>query len=131
MAPRDSTPPDPRRTESELLSGLLALYDQERQIYQRVLELSLRQGAIIAQGGALSAIQAVLEQKNACLEAIRRLEAAQVPLKREWEGGRARWSAAGRARLHAALQGVGRQIEEILRCEERNDMQLIHNAREF
>jgi hypothetical protein len=131
MAPRSSSPPETVRTEADLLARLLGLYDQERQIYIRVLDLSRQQGAIIAQGGPLSRVQAVLEQKNACLEAVRRLEAAEQRHKREWEQGRSRWSATGKARLHAALQAVGALIEDILRCEERNDMQLIEQAKEF
>lgn len=131
MGPRSSSPPEAARAEADLLARLLSLYDQERQIYIRVLDLSRQQGAIIAQGGALSRVQAVLEQKNACLEAVRRLETAERHHKREWEQGRARWSAAGKARLHAALQAVSGLIEDILRCEERNDMQLIEQAKEF
>lgn len=117
------------RTEGELLQRLLALYEEERQIYRRVLELSRRQGEIVRSGGSLAEVRRVLEQKKNCLEIIGRLELTERRNKQDWERRRLDFTRAGRNRLQDALNQVTRLIEEILTCEEQNDLYLIEQAR--
>jgi hypothetical protein len=117
------------RTEGELLQRLLGLYEEEQQIYRRVLELSHRQGEIVRNGGSLAEVRRVLEQKKNCLEIIGRLEVMEKRNKQDWERRRLDFSRAGRNRLQDALNQVTRLIEEILTCEEQNDLYLIEQAR--
>ena len=129
MAPQPTTASDMLGRESTLLERLLVLYTQEQRVYREVLELSRRQGEIVASGGTIEQVRRVLERKNACLEAIRHLEGTEQQTKTAWEAGRDRWSAAARARLHQALQEVGQLIEEILLGEEANDRHLLQLTR--
>ncbi len=68
------------------------------------------------------------QQKKTCLEIVGRLELTERNAKIEWERGRSKWTAAGRNRLHMALKRVTDLIEEILVCEEHNDIHLIEQA---
>ncbi len=129
MAPQPTTAGDMLGQEKRLLDRLLVLYTQEQGVYREVLELSRRQGEIVASGGTVEQVRRVLERKNACLEAIRHLEGTEQQAKAAWETGRDGWSAAARARLHQALQEVGQLIEEILLCEEANDRHLLQLTR--
>ncbi len=131
MAPAVSTTPEANRLEAEVLRGLLSLYQDEQQIYAQVLELSRRQGEALEQGASMQEIRGLLETKKNCLNTIRRLETTQADSKLAWERGRKSWSVGGRARLNSALTTVGRIIEEILACEERNDMTLIQLTRDL
>jgi len=120
-----------RGHEHVLLDRLLDLYDEERQVYGRVLELSRQQGRMVRDGAALREVRRVLEQKKACLELVARLELTERGSKAAWEQGRHRWSAEGRAALHGAIRRVTDVIEEILACEEANDLEMIALAREM
>lgn len=123
-----STPESPR-SEGDLLDRLLNLYEEERQLYTRVLELSRDQGETVGRGGSLASVRRILEQKKECLDLIGRLELTEHRTKVEWEKGRQHWSAASRRRLHEAIQEVTKVIEEILICEEKNDLILIEQTR--
>lgn len=122
---------DIRQAEAEILDRLLGLYEEERLVYHRILELSRNQGELLRQGAPLGNVRRLLDQKKVCLETIRRLELTEARSKQDWERGQHHWSAAGKARLHGALRRVGELIEDILQCEESNDMVLIGQAREF
>jgi hypothetical protein len=133
MASRSTPVPEPgpvpgAKPERELLQRLLGLYEEEKQIYRQVLDLSREQGEIVRRGGSLREVRAVLEQKKRCLEIIARLELMERRNKQEWERRRSEFSRANRLRLQTALDQVSALIEEILICEERNDMDLIEQA---
>ena len=128
MEPRLSSVLERNPQEEEILGHLLGMYAEESQVYRRILELSHKQGQIISDGGNLTDIRRLLEQKKNCLEIIGRLEMAQQRTKSEWEKGRNRWSAGAKVRLNSALHDVSDLIEEILACEEKNDMDLIEQA---
>jgi len=129
MAPLLSTLPDQDRRERELLDRLLGLYAEEREIYARVLELSRQQGDVVRRGAPMGEVRRILEAKKECLEVIGRLEMTERVSKVEWETGRAAWSASSQATLHTALHEVSGLIEEILLCEEKNDLYLIEQTR--
>ncbi len=130
MAPAVSTTPDLNR-EAEILGSLLRLYEDEKQIYGQVLEVARQQGEALLRGDSLQKIRQLLETKKNCLDTIRRLEMTEVRNKQAWENGRNSWSTMGRAKLNVSLRTVGRVIEEILNCEERNDMILLEQTREI
>ncbi len=117
------------RPEGELLQRLLGLYAEERQIYGQVLELSRQQGEIMRQGAGLGEVRQVLQKKKNCLEIIGRLELMEKRNKQEWERRRQGFSRMNRNRLQNALDQVTGLIEEILTCEEANDLYLIEQAR--
>jgi len=121
--------PENRRSEQELLDRLLGLYEEERQLYARVLELSREQGETVNRGGSLASVRRILEQKKQCLDLIGRLELTEHRAKVEWEKGRQHWSSSGRRNLHDAVQEVAGLIEEILIREEKNDLILIEQTR--
>jgi len=121
--------PENRRSEQELLDRLLGLYEEERQLYARVLELSREQGETVNRGGSLASVRRILEQKKQCLDLIGRLELTEHRAKVEWEKGRQQWSSSGRRNLHDAVQEVTGLIEEILIREEKNDLILIEQTR--
>ncbi|MFN2370658.1 MAG: hypothetical protein ABR506_05810 [Candidatus Krumholzibacteriia bacterium] len=125
MAPLPSSTAERGRDEGRLLERLLGLYAEEHEVYGRVLELSRQQGRIVRTGGHLAEVRRVLEQKKACLDLVARLELTERGSKAAWEQGRRSWSPAGQARLHAALCGVTALIEDILACEEENDLEMI------
>lgn len=134
MASQTTMNAEPRATvavrpEGELLQRLLGLYDEERQLYSQVLELSRQQGEIMRQGGGLGEVRRVLEKKKNCLEIIGRLELMEKRNKQDWERRRQEFSRANRNRLQQALNQVTDLIEEILTCEEANDLYLIEQAR--
>ncbi len=108
-----------------MLGRLLGLYEEQRRVYRQVLELSRQQGEIVRAGGSLTKVRKVLQEKKRCLELIGRLDATNRKTRLTWETNRSRWSAAGKARLHAALAEVTDLIEDILACEEKNDLELI------
>lgn len=125
MAPQLSSTAEQASGEGGLLERLLALYEEERQVYDRVLELSRQQGRIVQDGGSLAEVRRVLEQKKSCLDLIARLELTERGSKAAWERGRPSWSPAGRAQLHTAICRVTALIEDILACEEENDLEMI------
>lgn len=128
MAPLPTTGSRPNPGESELLGRLLGLYEEERQVYRRIHELTLQQGEQLRRGLPLGEIRRILQQKKSCLEVIGRLEMTERSTKARWEQGRAQWSGAGKARLQQALQEVADLIEEILVAEEKCDLYLIEQA---
>ena len=133
MASQTFTVPEPGsalapRPEGELLQRLLGLYAEEKQIYAEVLDLSRRQGEIVRAGGSLVDVRRVLEKKKKCLEIINRLEMMEKRNKQEWERRRQEFSRGSRLQLQQALNQVSGLIEEILECEERNDLDLIEQA---
>ena len=129
MAPMPLSPPEVLRSEEELLQRLLGLYEEERQLYGEVLQLSRQQGETIGRGGSLASVRRILEQKKGCLDLISRLELMEHRTKVDWERGRQGWSATGRRTLHEAVQSVTQLIEEILVCEEKNDLLIIEQTR--
>ena len=121
--------PETPHTEESLLDRLLGLYEEERELYAQVLQLSRAQGEAIGGGGSLSAVRRILERKKGCLDLIGRLELTEHRTKVAWEKGRSGWSTAGRRKLHEAVQDVAGLIEEILVAEEKNDLILIDQTR--
>lgn len=125
-----SAPPIERtRSEEELLERLLNLYQEESDLYEQVLELSRQQGEAVSRGGSLASVRRLLEKKKGCLDLVGRLELTEHRTKVAWEKGRAGWSSSSRRQLHDAVQEVTRLIEEILICEEKNDLILIEQTR--
>ena len=125
-----SAPPIERtRSEEELLERLLNLYQEESDLYEQVLELSREQGEAISRGGSLAGVRRILEKKKGCLDLVGRLELTEHRTKVAWEKGRAGWTSNSRRQLHDAVQEVTRLIEEILICEEKNDLILIEQTR--
>ena len=119
------TPAGPPADERRILDALVDLYEEERRLYLRVLDLTHQQGEIVRTGGAFGEVTAVLEEKKSCLSTISALDRTEQERKMAWQRGRDRWSAAGRKRLHASLSAVASVIEDIMACEERNDLDLI------
>ena len=128
MALQLTRPADAADRESRLLGRLIGLYEEECQVYSRILELSRQQGELLRRPAPFKEIQSLLEQKKGCLEVIARLEAMEGRNKAEWEQGRDLWSARSRGQLNQSLQRVADLIEEILTVEEQNDMVLIQQA---
>ncbi len=129
MAQVLSTPPETLRGEDELFKRLNGLYEEQRQIYSQILELSRQQGEFVRRGSNLTEIRQLLQKKNVCLEIIKRLELTERSAKIQWQQGRRRWSAVSQASLNLTLQKVGTLIEEILLCEEKNDQEFIKQMR--
>jgi DNA-binding transcriptional MerR regulator len=128
MAPQVTTTPDLKGREDLLLRRLLGLYQEEIQVYGQILQLSRQQGHMIQQGLPLAEIRKILDQKKKCLDLISRLEATERQAKQAWDNGRHQWSARGRSQLHQMLGRVGELIEQILICEEENDLHLIQQT---
>jgi hypothetical protein len=129
MAVSPAPLPDARPGEEDLLDRLLGLYEEERELYRQVLQLSREQGSAISHGASLASVRRILERKKACLDLIGRLELTEHRTKVTWEKGRHGWSTAGRRLLHDAIQEVAGLIEEILVAEEKNDLMLIDQTR--
>jgi len=110
------------------VESLLQLCEDERRLYERVLEHARRQGEIVRQGGGLAALRRILGAKRACLEEIARLEAAQGVVRANAAGGPDAWSPSDQARLHVARARIATLVEEILACEDRNDRELLDQA---
>lgn len=121
--------PEPRDTEDALLDRLLGLYEEERELYREILQLSREQGETVTRGGSLASVRRILERKKKCLDLIGRLELTEHKTKVAWEKGRGGWSTGGRRQLHDAVQEVALLIEEILVAEEKNDLILMETTR--
>ena len=129
MAQALFTTPDSEKMELELFRRLQGLYEEQRQIYGQVLELSRQQGQLVRRGSNLSEIRQLLQKKNVCLEIIKRLELTERSAKIEWEQGKRHWSAQSQTSLNQILVQVSNLIEEILVCEEKNDQEFIKQMR--
>jgi len=129
MALLISTSAETAASERRLLDRLLGLYAEQERLYGEVLDLSRRQRELIQAGAPLVEVRAVLEQKKSRLQTISRLDLAEARCKDQWRDGRRSWSAEGRTRLHRALEAVGRVIEDILVCEQENDLELLQQSR--
>ncbi|MBD3221071.1 hypothetical protein GF314_07480 [bacterium] len=129
MAPSPISNAEPGPVEQRLLDRLLGMYAEQQALYDEVLALSRRQRTLVREQAPLSEIRAVLERKQRHLATIRRLELAEHASKDRWQRDRTRWSASGRTRLHRKLEDLGRVIEEILACEEENDLELLQQCR--
>jgi hypothetical protein len=129
MAPSPTTSVDRRATERELLDRLLGMYTEQQALYGEILELSRRQREQVRQGAPLVSIRALLQRKQQLLDTVRRLELAERSSKDRWQRGRSGWTAAGRTSLHRKLEDVGQIIEDILACEEENDLELLQQCR--
>ncbi len=129
MAPALSTHPENMNREQNLFRRLHGLYEEERQIYGQVLELSRQQGELVRQGTNLGDIRQLLQKKNVCLEIIKRLEMTERSAKNEWEQGKRQWSVLNQTNLNKCLLDVSNLIEEILVCEEKNDQEFIQQMR--
>ncbi len=129
MAQALFTPPDSQPKEQDLFRRLHCLYQEQRQIYTQVLELSRQQGELVRRKSNLTEIRQLLQKKNVCLEIIKRLELTESSAKTEWEQGKRHWSASNQSRLNQTLHKVSSLIEEILVCEEKNDLEFIQQMR--
>lgn len=129
MAPSPITSTERRHVEHELLDRLLGMYDAQQGLYQEVLALSHRQRELVRQNAPLTEIRALLARKRDHLATIRRLELAEHRSKDHWQRERTTWSASGRTRLHRKLEDLGRLIEQILACEEENDLEFLQQCR--
>ena len=129
MAQALFTTPDSNKKEQELFRRLHSLYEEQRQIYGQVLELSRQQGELVRSRSNLTEIRQLLQKKNVCLEIIKRLELTERSAKIEWEQGKRHWSAFNQSSLNQTLQKVSTLIEEILVCEEKNDLEFIQQMR--
>ena len=129
MGLRHTTTTDGPALERQLLGRLLGLCDEQRTLYEEVLDLSRQQRELVRSGASLSDVRGVLERKKQRLDMIRRLDLTERDSKQRWREGRAGWSANGRTRLHHALADLGRIIEDILACEEETDLELLQQCR--
>jgi len=129
MAQALFTTPDSDLKEQELFRRLQGLYEEQRQIYGQVLDLSRQQGELVRRGSNLSEIRLLLQKKNACLEIIKRLELTERSAKIEWEQGKRHWTVQSQTSLNQILVQVSSLIEEILVCEEKNDQEFIQQMR--
>jgi len=115
--------------EGQLLDNLLGMYAQQHDLYQEILDLSRRQRDLVREGAPLGQIRGLLQRKKQRLDTIRGLEARADDSKDRWRRGRPGWSPSSRARLHRTLAELGRVIEDILTCEEENDLELLQQCR--
>ncbi len=129
MAPLLSTSAELAARERRLLNRLLSLYGEQERLYGEVLDLSREQRDLIREGVPLGRIRGLLAGKKSRLETISRMDVTEAESKDHWRRGRSSWSAGSRARLHRAIDSVGRVIEDILACEEENDRELLHQSR--
>ncbi len=129
MAPAPSIAPETLLSEQDMIRRLTALYQEQGEIYQQILELSRLQGEMVRGGRSLGEIRQVLQKKNVCLEIVKRLELTERQARRQWEEGKRRWSAGSQQVMNRALQNVGGLIEEILLVEEKNDQEFIKQMR--
>ncbi len=129
MAQALFTIPDSSQKEQDLFRRLHGLYEEQRQIYGQVLELSRQQGNLVHNRSNLSEIRQLLQKKNVCLEIIKRLELTERSAKIEWEQGKRHWSAFNQASLNQTLVKVSTLIEDILLCEEKNDLEFIQQMK--
>lgn len=129
MAPIASPVAEPAAPAGGVVDRLLQLYEEEKQLYARVLELSRNQHEVLRRGGGLAEVRQMLEAKRRCLEAVRRLESEAQNDRQAWTTGRGGWPVAARARMTVALRTVAKLIEETLAWEEKNDQILLEQAR--
>jgi len=120
-----ATMPAPDR----LVDRLLGLYAEEAGLYRRVRDLSRHQLEAVRGGAELAEVRRLLAEKKACLDSVDRLEQTEKQSKEIWRAERDRCRPESRGRLHRALQEITGLIEEIIRCEEKCDTELVRRAK--
>ncbi|MFO7653910.1 MAG: hypothetical protein R6X25_08830 [Candidatus Krumholzibacteriia bacterium] len=111
------------------MERLESLYREQATIYRRVREFGRTELEALRRGAPMAEIRNLLEQKKACLVDIGRLELTERRSKEQWRAGRAHWSPEAKARLHRSLREVSTVIEDIIRCEEMCDRELLGQCR--
>ncbi len=115
-------------TSTELGAQLADSYALEASIYERLLDLSRRQGELLAESGDVDACAGLFELKDELLRALAEIEEGIEPLKRRW------WSEdvepAAREGLNAQLDTILATIEALMEQEQRNEQLLLECHRE-
>ena len=115
-------------TATELGGQLAESYALEAGIYERLLDLSRRQGELLADSGDVDACAGLFELKDTLLRALAEIEEGIEPLKRRW------WSEevgpAARECLNDQLDNILATIEALMEQEQRNEQLLIQCTRE-
>ena len=115
-------------TGAELAEQLIDGYAMEAGIYERLLELSRRQGELLAESGDVDACAGLFELKDRLLQALAEIEESIEPLKRRWWTEHAEPMA--RERLNAQLDHILATIEALMEQEHRNEQLLLQCTRE-
>ena len=106
-----------------LAEQLTDSYALEAGIYEKLLELSRRQGALLEGAGDLDACAGLFELKDELLRTLADIEEGIEPLKRRW------WSEevapAARERLNTQLDTILGTIEALMEQEQRNERLLL------
>jgi len=108
---------------SEQIERLINSYVFEAQVYQSLLALAKRQGALIEKDDDVDGCAALFEQKDELIRSITSIEVEIEPLKRHWWGGRV--TGRNRERLNCLLDCILTTIEAIMEQEQRNEQLLL------
>lgn len=115
-------------TGTGLATKLTECYAIESGIYERLLDLSRRQGRLLAESGDVDGCAGLFELKDELLRTLAEIEEDIEPLKRRW------WSEevepAVRDRLNAQLDNILLTIESLMEQEQRNEQLLLKCHRE-
>jgi hypothetical protein len=112
----------------ELAEQLTESYAIEAGIYERLLELSKRQGALLEESGDVDGCAGLFELKDELLRTLAEIEEAIEPLKRRWWGEEV--ASEMRERLNAQLDAILATIEALMEQEQRNERLLLECHRE-
>ncbi|MFW6162161.1 MAG: hypothetical protein ACODAJ_05285 [Planctomycetota bacterium] len=115
-------------TGTDLAEQLTESYAMEAGLYERLLDLSRRQGALLADSGDVDACAGLFELKDELLKALADIEECIEPLKRRWWDEQV--EPAVRERLNTQLDQILETIEALMEQEHRNEQLLLQCSNE-
>ena len=102
---------------------LVALLTEQRDLYRRLRELSDRQRALIS-GDRPEQLLGILQERQALIAALTRLNGQLAPFRRDWDGTYAGLPEDTRAQTSQLLQEINSLLRVILRTD-REDSALL------
>ena len=115
-------------TGADLAAKLTESYAIEAGIYERLLDLSRRQGQLLAESGDVDGCAGLFELKDELLRTLAEIEEDMEPLKRRW--WREDVGSGARDRFNAQLDTILHTIELLMEQEQRNEQLLLRCHRE-
>lgn len=104
-------------------TGLIDLLDQQRSIYQQLVELSVRQSQLV-QAGDAEPLLSLLTQRQRLIDDLTQLNGSIEPYKQNWPALWARLDAASQASIQTLIDSVQKLLDRILAQDEQDRQQL-------
>lgn len=106
-------------TRPQWVEPLLTMLEQEKAIYDKLMELSRRQRAIVEQGDA-EPLLALLDQRQTLIDQLVALNAQLEPYRRDWPDLWSQLNETQQEEVRQAMDQVQRMLDHILEADEKD-----------